>query len=170
MQWLIQAGWYSITDRCDTGRHQYLIGLNGGWWLWMKLILNQLEQSSIRDTRIVFSRYRQAQPFKIPAFSIPQLSGIVQRQKNCCPSPACALCDASIEDAKHYFLYCPSFAALREKLLTSAVQLLGSRWYCASDNKKIDWLLKRISTADFQINVRLFQFVQSFISLSNRFC
>ena len=22
--------------------HQYLIGLNGGWWLWMKLRLNQL--------------------------------------------------------------------------------------------------------------------------------
>ena len=123
MQWLIQACRDSIPDRCDKGRHQYLIGLNGGWWLWMKLRLNQLEQSSIRDTHIVFSRYLQAQPFKIPAFSIPQLSFLYQGsfsfnwdfalnyhlfQTNCCPSPACALCDASIEDAKHYFLYCPS--------------------------------------------------------------
>ena len=74
-------------------------------------------------------------------------------------------------DVKHYFLYCPSFAALREKLFTSAAQLLGNRWHYASDKKKIDWLVNGISTADFQINVRLFQLVQSFsISLSNRFC
>ena len=91
-------------------------------------------------------------------------------QKNCCPSPTCALCDASIEDVKHYFLYCPSFATLRENLSTSAAQLLGKRWHCASDNTKIDWLLNGISTADFQSNVRLFQPFQSFISLSNRFC
>ena len=54
---------------------------------------------------------------------------------------------------KHYFLYCPSFAALCEKLFTSAAQLLGNRWHCASDKKKIDWLLNGISTADFQINL-----------------
>ena len=47
---------------------------------------------------------------------------------------------------------CPSFAALCEKLFTSAVQLLGNRWHGASDKKKIDWLLNGISTADFQIN------------------
>ena len=51
---------------------------------------------------------------------------------------------------------CPSFAALCEKLFTSAVQLLGNRWHGASDKKKIDWLLNGISTADFQIKVRLF--------------
>ena len=39
--------------------------------------------------------------------------------------PACALCDASIEDMKHYFLYSPSFAALRDKLFVPAAQLLG---------------------------------------------
>ena len=58
-------------------------------------------------------------------------------QKNCCPPPACALCNASIKDVKHYFLYYPSFAALREKLFTSAAQLLGNRWHCASDKKKL---------------------------------
>ena len=50
----------------------------------------------------------------------------------------------------------PSFAALCEKLFTSAAQLLGNRWHGASDKKKIDWLLNGISTADFQIKVRLF--------------
>ena len=148
-----------------------------------------MEQSSLidRDTDIIFSRYLQAQPLKIPAFSIPQLhlfyigdhsASIFHTpvrlnfsalnyhlfQKNCCPSPACALC-------KPYFLYCPRFAALmREKLFTSAAQLLGNRWHCASDKKKIDWLLNGISTTDFQINVRLFQLAQSFILLSNRSC
>ena len=91
-------------------------------------------------------------------------------QKNCCPSPACALCDASIEDVKHYFLYCPSFAALCKTLFTSTAQLLGNRWHCSSDKKKINWLLNGISSADFQINVWLFQLVQLFISLSNHFC
>ena len=91
-------------------------------------------------------------------------------QKNCCSSPACALCDASIEDVKPYFLYCPCFAALRDKLFTSAAQLLGNRWHCASDKKKMDWFLYGMSSVDFQINVRLFQLVQSFISLSKRFC
>ena len=66
--------------------------------------------------------------------------------------PACALCDASIEDMKRYFLYCPSFAAMREKLFTSAAQLLENRWHCASDKKKIDWLLNDISTADLISN------------------
>ena len=48
--------------------------------------------------------------------------------------------------------------------------VLGNRWHCASDNKKIDWPLNGTSTADFQIIIRLFQLVQSFVSLSNRFC
>ena len=83
---------------------------------------------------------------------------------------ACTLCDAPVEDPKHYFLYCPSFAALRNNLFTSAALLLGNRWHCASDMKKIDWFLNGISHDDFDTNVMLFQYVQSFISLSNRFC
>ena len=90
-------------------------------------------------------------------------------QKNCRPSPACPLCDAHLEDPKH-FLYCPSFAALREKLSASAAHLLGNRWHCASDRKKVDWFLTCISHDDFDTNVTFFQYVQSFISLFNRFC
>jgi len=74
-------------------------------------------------------------------------------QKNCCLSPACTLCDAPVEDPKHYFLYCPSFAALRKNLFTSAALLLGNRWHCASDMKKIDWFLNGISHVDFDTNV-----------------
>ena len=51
--------------------------------------------------------------------------------KNCSVSPACKYCNASIEDAKH-FLYCPSFAALRNILLASAAHLLGVKWLAAS--------------------------------------
>ena len=65
---------------------------------------------------------------------------------------------------------CQSFAAFCEKLFTSTAQLLGNRWHGASDKKKIDWLLNGISNFKFQVNVRLFQLVQSFISLSNCFC
>lgn len=39
-------------------------------------------------------------------------------------NPACTLCDASIEDVKHYFLHCPRFAALREKVFASAANYL----------------------------------------------
>ena len=85
--------------------------------------------------------------------------------KNCSVSPACKYCNASIEDAKHYFLYCPSFAALRHDiLLASAAHLLGDRWLSASDKKRIDWLLNGVPDIEFQINVNLFQSVQSFIS------
>ena len=58
-------------------------------------------------------------------------------QKNCCLSPACPLCDAPVEDPKHYFLHCPCFAALRENLFASAAKLHGNRWHCASDKKKL---------------------------------
>ena len=54
-------------------------------------------------------------------------------KRNCSVSSACALCDAPIKDAKHYFLFCPSSAALREILFTSAAHLLGDRWLNASE-------------------------------------
>ena len=59
---------------------------------------------------------------------------------------------------------------LREKLFASAAQLFGNRWHRASVKKKIDWFLIGISRADFEANVRFFQYVQLFVSLSNRFC
>ena len=44
-------------------------------------------------------------------------------KKNCSVSPTCKYCNASIENVKHYFLYCPSFATLRNILFTSAAHL-----------------------------------------------
>ena len=89
--------------------------------------------------------------------------------KNCSVSAVCKYCNASVEDAKQYFLYCPSFAALRIILLASAAHLLGDRWLSASDKRKIDWLLNGVPDNEFQTNVNLFQSVQSFISQSNHF-
>ena len=51
-------------------------------------------------------------------------------------STVCTFCDAHIEDAKHYFLYCPRFAALRVILFASAAHWLGDGWLLASDKKK----------------------------------
>ena len=82
-------------------------------------------------------------------------------QKHCCLSPACPLCDAPVEVLKHYFLYWPSFAALRETLFASVAQLLGNRWHCASDKKKNRLVLKRISDDDFDTDVMFFSMIQS---------
>ena len=54
-----------------------------------------------------------------------------------------------VEDVKHYFLFCPRFAALRETLFSSAVHLLGDRWLSASDKKEIDFLLNGVPGLDF---------------------
>ena len=63
---------------------------------------------------------------------------------------------APIEDPKHYSLYCPSIAALREKWFASAAQLAGNRWHCASDTRKNYWFLNGISHDDFDTNGMFF--------------
>ena len=117
----------------------------------------------IRDTHIVFSKHLQAQPFKIPAFSIPQLSFLSRgsfsvnfshsfESKFWClklsPFSGNLLSFTCLCGSLRYiyvrretvFLYYPSFAALHEKFFASAVQLLGNRWRCASDRKK-KWIV-----------------------------
>ena len=71
----------------------------------------------------------------------------------CCPSPACPIYDAPVEYPKHYFLYCLILAALRLKLFSSAAQLLGNRWHCASDKKKNRLVLNGIFHDDFDTNI-----------------
>ena len=86
-------------------------------------------------------------------------------QKNCCLSPACPLSDAPVEYPKHWFLYCPSCAALRLKTCLPPLHN-----YPDIDSivlpirKKIDWFLNGISDDDFDSNV-MFCFV--FFSTSN---
>lgn len=48
--------------------------------------------------------------------------------RNSSDSSFCALFDAPIKDAKHYFLDCPSFVALNEVLFVSFVHFLGDNW------------------------------------------
>ena len=54
------------------------------------------------------------------------------------------------------FLFCPSFAALRETLFSSAAHLLRDKGLFASDKRKFDFLLNGVSGIDFQINVTCF--------------
>ena len=98
------------------------------------LALSDPAISSKKWWRIVRSMYGNKCYSAIPAIPKGALNYDLFSEKF-----ACALCDASFEDVKHYFLYYASFAALREKMFTSAAQLLGNRWHCASDKKKKVW-------------------------------
>lgn len=78
-------------------------------------------------------------------------------KKNCSASSVCCLCSASVEGViLLLFLFCSSFATLRETLFSSAAHLLGDKWLLASDKKRIDFLLNGVPGLDFQINVNLF--------------
>ena len=85
-------------------------------------------------------------------------------QKNCCLSPACPLSDAPVEYPKHWFLYCPSCAALRLKTCLPPLHN-----YPDIDSivlpirKKIDWFLNGISNDEEVILTLL-----CFFSKSNR--
>ena len=83
--------------------------------------------------------------------------------------PAYTHCKVPVEDVKHYFLYCPMYAAHRIALFTSAAHLLGDKWFLASDKKKIECFLFGSPDLQFQSNVRLFEQVQSFIYHSSRY-
>lgn len=73
-------------------------------------------------------------------------------------------CNAPAEDAKHFFLHCPGFAALHEILFASTAHLLGDSWVWASDKRKTDCVLNGVPNIDFQLNVSFFHSVQPFIS------
>ena len=67
-----------------------------------------------------------------------------------------------MEDVKHYFLYCSIYAAHRIALFTSVAHLMGDQ-LLVSDKKKIECFLFGSPDLQFQLNVRLFEQVQSFI-------
>ena len=58
-------------------------------------------------------------------------------QKNCCLSPACPLSDAPVEDPKLFSVLSKCCRSAFKNLFTSAAQLPGYRWYCASNKKKL---------------------------------
>ena len=91
-------------------------------------------------------------------------------QKNCCQSPACPHCNATVEDPKLYFLHYLSFAAPSASCLPPLHNYSEIGGIVLPIRKKIDWFLNSISHDDFDTNVMFLQHVQSYISLFNRFC
>ena len=57
---------------------------------------------------------------------------------NRCASPFCE-CGLDTESVKHFFLFCPRYAAQRNLLLTSAANILGETWSSSSDAKKLNF-------------------------------
>ena len=57
---------------------------------------------------------------------------------NRCASPYCE-CGLDYESVKHFFLFCPRYAAQRNLLLTSAARILGETWSSSSDARKINF-------------------------------
>ena len=87
---------------------------------------------------------------------------------NRCASPFCE-CGLDTESVKHFFLFCPRYAAQRNLLLTSAANILGETWSSSSDAKKLNFLLYGVKSANYDINCALFREVQTFIINTNRF-
>ena len=72
------------------------------------------------------------------------------------------------ESVKHFFLFCPRYAAQRNVLLISAATILGETWPSSSDARKINFLLYGVKSVN-EINCALFREVQRFIISTNRF-
>ena len=80
-----------------------------------------------------------------------------------CASPFCE-CGIDIESVKHFFLFCPRYAAQRNLLFTSAANILGETWSSSSDAKKLNFLFYGVKSVNYDINCALFREVQTFIS------
>ena len=88
---------------------------------------------------------------------------------NHCASPFCD-CGLDYESVKHFFLFCPRYAAQRNLLLTSAARILGETWSSNSDAiEKINVFLFGVKAVNYDINCNLFREVQTFIINTNRF-
>ena len=87
---------------------------------------------------------------------------------NRCASPFCE-CGLDSESVKHFFLFCPRYAAQRNVLFTSAAAILGKTWSSSSDARKINFLLYGVKSVNYDINCALFREVQRFIMSTNRF-
>ena len=85
---------------------------------------------------------------------------------NSCVSPICE-CSFDSESMKHFFLYCPRYAAQRD-VLTSA-NILSETWSSSSDAKKLNFLLYGVESVNYDVNCAFFREVQSFVISTNRF-
>ena len=87
---------------------------------------------------------------------------------NRCASPFCE-CGLDSESVKHFFLFCPRYAAQRNVLFTSAATILGETWSSSSDARKINFLLYGVKSVNYDVNCVLFREVQRFIMSTNCF-
>ena len=87
---------------------------------------------------------------------------------NRCASPFCE-CGLESESVKHFFLFCPRYAAQRNVLFTSAATILGETWSSSGDARKINFLLYGVKSVNYDVNCVLFREVQRFIMSTNRF-
>ena len=78
-------------------------------------------------------------------------------------------CSFDSESLKHFFLYCPRYAAQLNVLLTSAAKILGETWSSSRVARKLNFLLYGVESVNCEINCALFHEVQSFIINTNRF-
>ena len=78
-------------------------------------------------------------------------------------------CSFDSESLKHFFLYCPRYAAQLNVLLTSAAKILGETWKSSRVARKLNFLLYGVESVNCEINCALFHVVQSFIINTNRF-
>ena len=72
---------------------------------------------------------------------------------NSCVSPICE-CSFDSESMKHFFLYCPRYAAQRD-VLTSA-NILSESWSSSSDAKKLNFLLYGVESVNYDVNCAFF--------------
>ena len=78
-------------------------------------------------------------------------------------------CSFDSESLKHFFLYCPRYAAQLNVLLTSAAKILSETWSSSRVARKRNFLLYGVESVNNEINCALFHEVQSFIINTNRF-
>ena len=78
-------------------------------------------------------------------------------------SPICE-CSFDSELVKHFFLYCPGYAASRDVLLTSATNILGETWSLSTDAMKQNFLLYGVKSVNYNVNCAFFCKVQNFNS------
>ena len=89
-------------------------------------------------------------------------------KSKCCSSPFCE-CGIDIESVKHFFLFCPRYAAQRNLLLASGANILGETWSSSSDAKKLNFLFYGVKSVNYDINCALFREVQTFIINTSTF-
>ena len=77
-------------------------------------------------------------------------------------------CSFDSESTKHFFLYCPRYAAERDVLLTSAANILSKHGHQVAMRVNLIFHCT-VSSLNYDLNCAFFHEVHSFIINTNRF-